>query len=344
MDGLNVIHVAGTKGKGSTCAFTRSFLQVHGERTGYPKKIGLYTSPHIKVIRERIQIDSNPIDEDLFAKYLFEIWNKLPSTDFPRPRFLQLMLLLAIHTFIRENVDVVILETHAGGEYDATNIFDKPIATGITTIGMDHVEQLGPTIQDIAWHKAGIFKKGTPSFSMSQDSDIATILEKRAHEKQSHLEFIQSDDLVGNNDLPAMRTAVQRKNASLALKLADCFLQQKGFAADDVLTPNDVRKGIENFFWIGRFQQITHGTHRWFLDGAHNELSVPFAAQWFVEIIRNDFRSLATKIPHLLCLLILTTVIQSKCLVFSFSATFLDVMEQLYYVPLLGHFKSKASP
>lgn len=287
LDRLNVIHVAGTKGKGSTCAFTRSFLEAHGHTTGYPKKIGLYTSPHLKVVQERIQIDSQSIRKDLFAKYVFEVWNSLNFEGQPKPRYLQLLLLVAVHTFIREKVDVAICETHNGGEYDATNVFPHPVATGIATIGMDHVLQLGPTIENIAWHKSGIFKSGSPAFSVGQESQVAAVLRRRASDKNVSLDFVE-DDTVNNSDVLAMKTAVQRKNASLAQKLANAYLLQKQPTPCHTLTPLEIREGVERFNWIGRFQQIVHGDHSWFLDGAHNEMSVQYAAQWFADVTKDS--------------------------------------------------------
>lgn len=283
---LNVIHVAGTKGKGSTCAFTRSFLEAHGRRTGYPGKIGLYTSPHLKVVQERIQINSRLIQKDMFAKYVFEVWNKLESGGLPKPRYLQLLLLVAVQTFIKEKVDVVICETHNGGEYDATNIFTHPVATGIATIGMDHVLQLGPTIENIAWHKSGIFKLGSPAFSVGQEHQAAAVLRRRASDKNVSLEFVE-DDTVNNSDVLAMKTAVQRRNASLAHKLANAFLLQKQPPSSHTLTPREIREGVERFTWIGRFHQLVQGDHRWFLDGAHNEMSVPYTAQWFANVTKD---------------------------------------------------------
>ena len=193
-------------------------------------------------------------------------------------------MLVAVHTFIREDVDVAICETHAGGEYDATNIFAHPIATGITTIGMDHVQQLGPTTESIAWHKSGILKSGTPAFSISQGHQAATVLRRRAKEKNVSLEFVD-DDTVNTSDFLALKTTVQRRNASLAQRLANAFLVRKG---SHMLTPHDIREGAKHLNWDGRFQQIIHGNHRWFLDGAHDEMSVPYAAQWFAEIVAKD--------------------------------------------------------
>ncbi|KAL8856796.1 MAG: hypothetical protein Q9178_006633 [Gyalolechia marmorata] len=278
---LNVIHVSGTKGKGSTCAFINSFLKAHGERTGFPRKIGLYTSPHLKYVQERIQIDSKPISEILFAKYVFEVWHGLSGKISPGPRYLQLLYLTSIHTFIREGIDVAIYETHNGGEYDATNVIQKPVVTGVTTIGMDHVEQLGPKIENIAWHKAGIFKHGSPAFSSFQEPAAATVLQQRANEKNVELQFIGVNPTLPNNTL-ALKPEVQRTNCSLAIALASTFLKVKA-PQDSCLASQDILQGIEQFSWPGRFHHIVDGNHQWFLDGAHNELSIQKAAQWFVE-------------------------------------------------------------
>ena len=326
-----MIHIAGTKGKGSTCAFTRSFLQVHSERTGFPKRIGLYTSPHLQVVCERIQVDFRPIQKDLFTRYFFEVWNRVISQVPPNPRYLQLLMLVAVHTFIKEKVDVAIFEAHNGGEYDATNIFASPKATGISTIGMDHVGQLGPSIENIAWHKAGIFKTGSSAFSVDQQPQAAAVLRSRANEKKVSLEFI-GDDLVNNMDAPSMKTVVQRRNASLALKLANSFLQKQG-GSIHLLTPDDIKEAVQHFSWSGRFQQIVRGTHKWFLDGAHNELSVPYAVRWFAEMIKQEFRLLSKLFFNLDRLLIHNTVLQDRFHKFSFLVTILNVMEQQSFEP-----------
>ena len=277
-----MIYIAGTKGKGSTCAFVNSFLRAHQKRTGYPPKIGLYTSPHLKAVQERIQINSRPLEEDQFARYVFEVWNGLSSTSDPSqgPRYLQLLFLTSVHAFIREQVDVAIYETHNGGEFDATNIFPQPAATGIATIGMDHIAQLGPTIENIAWHKAGIFHKGTPAFSTRQIPAAAPVLERRATEKETSLEFIDTDPRIPA-DAATLKTDVQRLNSSLALALTDACLRQRAPLEYGGLTSEDIKSGVEDFFWPGRFHQIVEGDHQWFLDGAHNDLSVLKAAQWF---------------------------------------------------------------
>ena len=239
------------------------------------------------MVRERIQINSQPIEKDLFTKYLFDVWNKLQTSEnIPKPRYLQLLLIVAIHTFIREKVDVAVCETHHGGEYDATNVFPHPVATGITPIGMDHMAQLGPTIENIAWHKSGIFKQGAPAFSLAQEDKVAEVLRSRAKEKNVSLGFVDGET-VNNSDLLDLKPAVQRQNASLALKLANALLLTRD-PNRTTLTSGEIKEGVEAFTWIGRFQQIIQGNHTWFLDGAHNEMSVPYTAQWFADVTQES--------------------------------------------------------
>lgn len=288
---MNIIHVAGTKGKGSTCAFTHSFLHAHGLRTGFPNRIGLYTGPDLQSIRERIQIDNQPITEDLFTRYFFEVWDRLSSDSLDvtsgdkkirSPRYLQLLALLAFHTFIRERVQAAIFETHHGGEYDATNVIPQPVVTAITSLGMDHVAQLGPTIEDIAWHKSGIFKPGVPAFSAPQDPGPVSVMRRRAEAKNVPLKFVPINERLPENK-KVLAVPVQRINCSLAWEVARCFLQAK--APNCVVDDDLIREGVENFSWPGRFEIIQDGQIRWFLDGAHNPLSLRQAARWFADNI-----------------------------------------------------------
>ena len=224
------------------------------------------------------------MSESLFVKYVFEVWNGLSGKPLPEPRYLQLLFLISVHTFIREGVDVAIYETHNGGEYDATNVIQKPIVTGVTTIGRDHVEQLGPSIENIAWHKGGIFKRGTPAFSSLQEPAAAAILQERADNRSVTLKFINVNPTIPVQEI-ALKPSVQKINCSLAIALASTFLQVKAPKKHCVLEPQDILQGTKQFSWPGRFQRITEGDHEWFLDGAHNELSIKEAAQWFVEVI-----------------------------------------------------------
>lgn len=268
---------------------------MYGERTGFPRKIGLYTSPHLKCVQERVQINSEPISEALFAKYVFEVWDKLSSCD-SKPRFLQLLLLVAIHAFIGERVDAAVFETHHGGEYDATNVIERSVVSGITPIGMDHIAQLGPTIENIAWHKAGVFRKGALAFSAPQIPEVVEILDRRAKEKGSALNYVADINPLLPKDAPALKPEVQRVNASLALALCNGFLKSK-LPGEPGLTSIDIVGGVERFFWPGRYQQIVDDANQWFLDGAHNDLSVQKAAEWFAEVARESQRYLSMYYP-----------------------------------------------
>lgn len=151
LDHLQMIHVSGTKGKGSTSAITQSIIQNYDPSI----RTGLFTSPHLIAVRERIRINGRPISEEKFAMYFEQVWDKLQGE---KPLYFRYLTLLALHTFIQEKVHCAILEVGIGGEYDSTNIIEKPVVCGITALGLDHVNVLGSTIDQIAWHKAGIIK------------------------------------------------------------------------------------------------------------------------------------------------------------------------------------------
>ncbi|GIZ43081.1 hypothetical protein CKM354_000632200 [Cercospora kikuchii] len=275
----NCIHIAGTKGKGSTCAYIECMLRHHGRRTGYPKKTGLYTSPHLNNVQERIRINFDPLSEEKFAKYVSDVYTRLevPKLGSDGPKYLQLLFLVSVHAFFQEGVDVAIYETHHGGEFDATNILAKPLVTAITPIGRDHINELGPTLQHVAWHKSGIFKPGVPAFSASQQPALACVLKERAEEKGVLLQFV--DPGVGFPlDVPLPESPVQLENFALARAVSNEFLRQKGWKS---LTALDERQAISTFSWPGRFQRLTAGSITWFLDCAHNELSLQVCAEWF---------------------------------------------------------------
>lgn len=252
---------------------------MYGERHGFPRKTGLYTSPHLIETTERIRINFKPLPKDIFAQNVFEVRDGLSfrQPDDPGPRYLQLLALVSYHTFLKEQVDVAIYETHHGGQYDATNVVQHPVVTAITSIGMDHVRELGPSIENIAWHKAGIFKPGALAFSVPQEAGVAQVLRDRAAEKGVALKFVEPDP-----ELPVdLRVETQLLNASLAREISIAFLELKRPVLSPCLTPQDIADGIRRFHWPGRFQIVPKGKYSWCLDGAHNELSIGEAATWF---------------------------------------------------------------
>lgn len=151
--GLQVVHIAGTNGKGSVSHAVAAALQARGQ------SVGLYTSPHLEDPRERIRINGEWISEADFVAFVvdhMDIWEEL------QPSFFELMFLLALTAFRDAEVDVAVLETGMGGRLDSTNIFPAPLVTAITSIGLDHQQFLGPDLRSIAGEKAGILKEGVP--------------------------------------------------------------------------------------------------------------------------------------------------------------------------------------
>ncbi len=264
---------------------TNCFLQAHGERTGFPRKIGLYTAPHLISVRECFRINSKPISEASFTKYAFEVFDALsndadqnPGTY--RPGHSHVLTILAFHVFFSESVDVAIFETNCGGTNDATNIV-RPKVVGITKIGIDHISTLGSTIESIASHKSGIFKFQIPAFSSLQVPAATIVLEQRAAEKFTQLTFVNMNDKIPPDKFGP---SVQRENASLALALASCFLLEVAPEEGHEIIPEDISRGRELYAWPGRFQQITKDDCQWFLDSAHNEISLSVVGKWFADV------------------------------------------------------------
>ncbi len=192
-------------------------------------------------------------------------------------------MLLAIHTFRQEGTQAAIFETHHGGQYDATNVLSATLVTGITSIGMDHLAQLGPDIADVAWHKAGIFKTGSLAFSAPQTPEVEAVLRSRALEKSVNIELVPVDPTLPR-DADALRPQVQRINCSLAIALVNGFLSKRSLSSERKLSKQDVASGIENFSWPGRFEILKTPRCTWFVDGAHNELSIGEAVKWFADM------------------------------------------------------------
>jgi folylpolyglutamate synthase len=250
-----------------------SFLREHATRNGINRKIGLYTSPSLWP-RNRIRIDSKPLPEDIFAKRFFEVYTGLSldgdTSSSKTPGFLQMMAIVAFHTFIKEGADVVICEAHHGGEFDATNIFSRPAITAVTKISLDHVDSLGTTIRSIAWHKSGIFRAGVLVLSVRQDPEAEDEIKRRAKEKGALLHFVENVTIEG-------LILEQRENCALARRIADEFLHHS-------LDEQDVAAGIRKCRWPGRFDIVDYGGCTWYLDGAHNETSMKVVGEWYERV------------------------------------------------------------
>lgn len=304
-DKLNIIHIAGTKGKGSTCAFISSILQQYissdPSRPSRFSKVGLFTSPHLRFVRERIKINDEPISEPKFAKYFFEVWDRLeeaavavgldPKAPGSKPVYFRYLTLMALHTYLSEGVDATILECGIGGQYDSTNIIEKPKVTGITRLGIDHVGLLGDTIDKIAWQKAGIMKKGAKAYTVPQVADAMPVLESRAAEREVELQVAHSNpDLQPDSESCVklgLAGAFQFSNANLAAAVSASFLRSMGINEDvpeDTNTehlPPAFRRGLENVQLGGRCETRMEGNVAWHIDGGHTLDSIEASADWF---------------------------------------------------------------
>ncbi|OCH87911.1 FolC bifunctional protein [Obba rivulosa] len=285
---LNVLHVTGTKGKGSTCAFTESIL-----RHAMPQwKIGLYTSPHLVAVRERIRINGKPISEDDFAKFFFDVWDRLEEnqqrahSETPaRPAYFRMVTLVAFHVFFTLKVDATILEVGVGGMYDSTNIVPRPIVTGVSALGIDHTAVLGKTLPEIAWQKGGIYKEGVPALSVDQPEEGMAILKQQAEARKAS-EFIVIPPTPGLSETRlGLAGEHQVQNADLAVHLARVFLRQTTSLNVEASLPEPFVQGLAQAKWPGRCQTVPDARDpllTWFLDGAHTIESLECCMRWFV--------------------------------------------------------------
>ncbi|XP_042514292.1 folylpolyglutamate synthase-like isoform X3 [Macadamia integrifolia] len=296
--GLKIIHVAGTKGKGSTCAFCEAILRECGFRTG------LFTSPHLIDVRERFRIDGLDISEYKFLQYFWDCWNQLKEKimeDLPMPPLFQFLTLLALKIFVCEKVDVAIIEVGLGGELDSTNVIKETLVCGISPLGMDHTEILGNTLAKIAFHKAGIFKHKVPAFTVPQPSEAMDVLQRRASKLMVPLQVASPLDPEKLNGVKlSLSGDHQFINAGLAVALCRCWLQstrnsEELFENNSSDFPEEFLKGLSTAHLAGR-AQIVHdiikgsscGDLIFYLDGAHSPESMEVCAKWFSSAVKED--------------------------------------------------------
>ncbi len=249
--GVKVIHVAGTNGKGSTCAMIDSLVRATGARCG------LFTSPHLVDFRERIRVNGVEIPEDACAAMLTELKSLGESLD-PHPTFFEITLALGMRWFRERECEVIVLETGMGGRLDATTAVPADVC-GITPIGLDHTQWLGDTLAEVAREKAGIFLEGKPAISLPQEPDARRVLEVEANERRTPLSFI---DAPMRGYPIALAGEHQAWNAALAV---ECV-----FAAGLHLDYGTVGYGLGSVSWPGRFEIVEREGRTLVLDGAHN--------------------------------------------------------------------------
>lgn len=305
-----VVHIAGTKGKGSTAIMTAALLSASGYR------VGLYTSPHLLTVRERIAIDGKAIGRKAFCAAFERVQpaiEALAEHAAWRPAtYFEIMTALAFTAFAQAQVDVAVVEVGLGGRCDATNTV-APVVCGITTVSLDHVQQLGDTLEAIAAEKAGIIKADTPVLSAPQTPEVLAVLREVAVAKGAELRCVGSDAIgcerLGQSETRAegQRLALsswrvpeygeiflpvlgahQAENAALALGLVETFLEARGAAP---LTGERIGRAWRSLVLPARVQVVGRQP-RTVLDGAHN----PASAWSLAETVRESFAELAPKV------------------------------------------------
>ncbi|MGN8888132.1 bifunctional folylpolyglutamate synthase/dihydrofolate synthase [Blautia sp. HCP28S3_G10] len=275
---FKVIHVAGTNGKGSTCAFLTSILR----EAGY--SCGLFTSPHLVVINERFQINEKNIDNDTFLNAFHKVKvlaDELVKEGNYHPTYFEMLFLMGMVIFADAGVDYVVLETGLGGRLDATTAVENPVACVITSISFDHMQYLGNTIEAIAGEKAGIIVPGVPVIYDGNNPKAAKVIREHAVElgspyyevRKSDTEIIRNtrsgiDFLFKNGyydntvfSIPFI-AGYQVMNSSLALQTIQILKEQIPVSEDAL------KKGLSETRWQGRMETVLPGV---IVDGAHNE-------------------------------------------------------------------------
>ena len=254
---LQCIHVAGTNGKGSTSHFLASVLQ----EAGY--KVGLYTSPHLKNFRERIKINGEEISEEFVCEFIEK--NK-PFFEANQLSFFEMTVGLAFDYFVKENVDIAIIEVGLGGRLDSTNII-TPLISVITNIGFDHVQFLGNTLEAIAGEKAGIIKPNIPVVIGEYTTETKPVFEAKALSTNSDIYF--ASDLIAETYPSQLLGDYQVKNKKTVLQTLKVLQQQNRFKISEENIKNGFWKVIENTGLLGRWQQLGENP-KIICDTAHN--------------------------------------------------------------------------
>ena len=284
-----IIHVTGTNGKGSTIAFMRELFVAHG------KKVGAFTSPHIISIHDRICINGQPIaDKDFIriANQVKEMEKALLETH-DQLSFFELLTLIALAYFREKGVDLVLLEVGIGGLLDTTNVVTGEIAV-VTSIGLDHQETLGDSLEKIAEQKAGIFKTGKKAVIAKLAPEAELVCQRRARELAVDLYQAGQDFTLKARDFSSrlarfsqlkigLEGAYQQENAALALQSFLLFMASREEKVDEEL----VRQALQETHWAGRLERIRPQIY---LDGAHNLPALTRLVEFIQEKIQQGYQ------------------------------------------------------
>ena len=253
-----VFHVAGTNGKGSTCAFLRAGLEAAGHR------VHVFTSPHLVRYNERIRLAGTLIDDAQLAEVMARV---LDANDAVGGSLFEVNTAAALLAFAETPADAVVLEVGLGGRLDATNVVPKPLVTGIASIGLDHQHFLGDTLAAIATEKAGIARRDVPMVCLAQPAEALTAIERVAAEAGAPLLLEGRDWPLDRSLVPSLPGAHQVRNANLAWQMLSAQVRLPVPRATFV-------QAIAAATWPARFQRLADGplaggVETW-LDGAHN--------------------------------------------------------------------------
>lgn len=282
-----VIHVAGTNGKGSVCAYLQSVLLEAGYRAG------MFTSPHLVDIRERIRVDDALISEEEFTEVFRQVREACTAKNAEQagedgnggsyhPSYFEFLYFMAMLYFAKKKPDFIILETGLGGRLDATNSFPAPCICIITEIGLDHTEYLGETLAEIAAEKAGIVKKGIPLVYFAKNKCVSDVFDKTAKKAETRAFSVKTEEIClkkydekgidfsyhcgyykDSTFHLSTKALYQPENAALCIR-AIAALGESGAAK---VSGEALRRGLAKTRWEGRMEEILPGV---WLDGAHN--------------------------------------------------------------------------
>ena len=258
-----LIHLAGTNGKGSTAAMLDGILRTAGMH------VGLYTSPHLVRLGERVQVDRHRLTEDeivAFTRELKGIADALGETgEDNHPSFFEFMTAMAFLQFARKHCDVGVVEVGLGGELDATNIVE-PLITAITSIGLDHCEMLGHTLGEIAQAKAGILKPGIPVVIGRLPEEAEVVIRRRASDLGCKVISVREEfgEVLADYPETALEGDFQQWNAATATLVARALPPEWGI--DEAV----IKRGLASATWPARWQRLSVGGQSYILDASHN--------------------------------------------------------------------------
>ncbi|WP_061366854.1 bifunctional folylpolyglutamate synthase/dihydrofolate synthase, partial [Streptococcus suis] len=309
-----VIHVAGTNGKGSTIAFMRQLFQIHGLR------VGSFVSPHMVSVHDRICIDSQPISDHDFQRYLQKVYDleQEVATRYEPFRYFEVMVLIMFLYFEAQQPDVALVEVGIGGLLDTTNVV-APALSVITSIGMDHQDLLGSTLREIAEQKAGIIKESVPVVLGPLSPETTVICRQIALDNQAPVyqfgqEFTYKAGHFSNTDIDLLELVLglaghhQEENAAVALQTFLLYMAR----IQKTVSPQLIKNALAQTNWPGRLELVAQEP-KIYLDGAHNVPAIERLIEFIQEqeepvtilfsaLRRKDFQEmlelLEEKLPH----------------------------------------------